>query len=293
MPAWVAPAVTAAANIIGMGIAKGKDRRQLVQQGKLQDLQIAGNKEMMDYQNQKQMEMWEKTGYGAQMKQLKDAGLNPGLLYGMGGGGGQSTGNASASVTGGQAAQGSGNEVETMMGMGIQAATQLQLLKAQKENIEADTELKRENKTNVAQDTQVKIADVGKVYAEGERITQEVNALKETLQERIDQIRGDAQEAWTRGKINSETVNEQIEGKINEMLREKIQNANLDADTAKKLADVAIGWKELDLEERKTAVMELTGGEQKDQDQMINLINNIVGIIGRFIPVKVSGGKKK
>lgn len=120
----------------GMGMLLGayNDRRQLNQEEKLQALQIAGNKEMTDYQQQKQLEMWEKTGYGPQMKQLEAAGLNPGLLYGMKGGGGMSVGSGAPSVTGGHAPQG-GKEIQEMMGMGIQ----MQLLKAQKDNLDANT----------------------------------------------------------------------------------------------------------------------------------------------------------
>ena len=39
-----------------------------------------------------QYDMWKKTNYPAQMKMLKEAGLNAGLLYGQGGGGGTTTG---------------------------------------------------------------------------------------------------------------------------------------------------------------------------------------------------------
>ena len=40
--------------------------------------------------------MFQATGYGAKVKQLKEAGLNPALIYGMGGAGGGTTGNISA-----------------------------------------------------------------------------------------------------------------------------------------------------------------------------------------------------
>lgn len=144
MPAWIPAAIAGATSLIGQGIARGKDERQIRQQEKLQGLQMRGNKEMMQFANDMQMEMWERTGYGPQKEQMKAAGLNPALMYGMGGGGAQTIGNNSAiGVSGGQAPSGSGREAEEFAGMGIQMATQLALLKAQKENIESDTELNK------------------------------------------------------------------------------------------------------------------------------------------------------
>lgn len=128
---------------LGILMQKAADKRQLKQQTKLQALQIGGQKEMTDYNMQKQMEMWQNTSYPAQMEMIKKAGLNPGLMYGMGGGGGQTTGNASGNVTGGTAPSG-GSEIA----MGIEKAMQLSLMKAQKDNIEADTDVKKGEAAN-------------------------------------------------------------------------------------------------------------------------------------------------
>ena len=68
----------------------------------------------------------------------KKAGLNPGLIYGMSGGGGVTTGSGSGgSVSGGNAAGHSGEATalaQTIVGLGLQ--------RAQQKNIEADTKLK-------------------------------------------------------------------------------------------------------------------------------------------------------
>ena len=82
----------AASGLIGTGMGlllEGhNDRRQLRQQEKLQNLEIKGSKELTDYNAAKQLEMWKATNYPAQVEQMKLAGLNPALAYGMGGGGG-------------------------------------------------------------------------------------------------------------------------------------------------------------------------------------------------------------
>jgi hypothetical protein len=134
---------------LGLIMQKSNDKRQIRQQRELQGIEIAGQKQMTDYNQQKALEMWEKTGYGAQKNQMKAAGLNPGLMYGMGGGGGQTAGVTPGNVSGGNA---SGNSGEAM-GMAMMAA-QMGLLKAQKENIEADTDEKKAgawDKTNSAE----------------------------------------------------------------------------------------------------------------------------------------------
>lgn len=131
----------AAGGILGMILGGYNDRRQLDQQKQLQKMQEQGNKRMMDYSQQKQFEMWLKTNYPAQMQQLEKAGLNPGLIYGMSGGGGATTGSAQGNVTGASAQQNPG-EIQAMAGMGIQSAltgAQIKLMEAQAKNLDADT----------------------------------------------------------------------------------------------------------------------------------------------------------
>ena len=80
----------------------GIDRKQeqIDQQRKLQDLQIEGNKSMLDYSSMLQRKMWDYTNYSNQRKHMEEAGLNPAMMYGMSGGGGSTVGNASGSVSG-------------------------------------------------------------------------------------------------------------------------------------------------------------------------------------------------
>lgn len=135
--------VSAASDLLGMGMGllmEGhNDRRQLQQQGKLQDLQMQGQRQMMDYGYQKQMQMWNDTNYAAQVGQLNKAGLNPGLLYAKGGPGGV-TGTPTGNVQGATAQQNPG-EVQAYAGMGIQsqmAAAQMDLMKAQADKTRAE-----------------------------------------------------------------------------------------------------------------------------------------------------------
>lgn len=189
----------AVGQVLGMVLGGAQDKRQLKQQGKLQELQIKGNKEMADYSQQKQMEMWENTNYGAQKDQMNKAGINPALMYGMSGGGGVTTGaGGGAGVTGGTA---DGGAART--GMGLQIASQLALQKAQKENIEADTANKKagtEN-TGVATETakQSQEATVNTIKTNAERAIEEMwlsankrTVSDHTVQAEVEKIKADA-----------------------------------------------------------------------------------------------------
>lgn len=124
--------------------------------GVKQRQQLRGQKQALKQQNEAALDMWNKTNYSAQVAHMKQAGLNPGLIYGMGGSGGQ-LGSASAMPS----SQGAS------YGIGTQSILQAALLKAQKENIEADTQLKNVEATKKAGvDTDVAVGSLNKIIAE-------------------------------------------------------------------------------------------------------------------------------
>ena len=114
----------AISNGMGLLFAKPNRNAQLKTQKALQNLQIEGQKEMTDYSQAAALKMWHDTGYGAQKEQMKEAGINPALMYGMGGGGGQTANLAQGSVAGGQA--------QNPASIGVAMAEQLGLMKAQR-----------------------------------------------------------------------------------------------------------------------------------------------------------------
>lgn len=84
---------------IGWKISGGQKRdeeRQLSYQKELMGLQNIYNIQAMNRQFNQQKEMYEYTGYASKVRQMKEAGLNPALMYGGSGAGGGTVGNSSA-----------------------------------------------------------------------------------------------------------------------------------------------------------------------------------------------------
>lgn len=220
-PIWLEPAAAQAASgtvdsILGMVLGGFNDRRQVKQQRRLNEV----GKELTEWQMKKQLEMWEKTGYVGQKEQMKRAGINPALMYGMGGGGGM-TANIETG-TGGAAAAG-GGEFAVASGMGIQRA----LLQAQKENIEADTEKKKVeaekaggvDTENVKADTENKVLQqvitkyLGNEAKDTyERVKDPARAIEaKTYQDELEArqgVAGTIYEMWQEGKLKEKSMAE-------------------------------------------------------------------------------------
>lgn len=168
---WMQAAAGAASSALGIGFQRlgtNYDRRQQLktQQG-LTDLQMKAEKEMMDYQQEKELQMWNATNYGAQMKQLRSAGLNPGLLYGMGGSGGATIGHGgSPSITGGTA------PLQNTTAMGIQAGMQMALLASQKRVLDTQAD------KNEAEAQKTAGVDTAKTKTEISSLTQGIENAK-------------------------------------------------------------------------------------------------------------------
>lgn len=145
----------AAGGVVGgaMGLLSGN---QVDDQKKLSEQQYEYNKKLMEQSYGLQKDMYDytfsKNTPAEQMKRLKEAGLNPALMQGLGGQSGADTGGGGTSVGGGQASGNAERQAATAQsaGMVLQAARlkgELDLQKAQKENIEADTENKKSKTT--------------------------------------------------------------------------------------------------------------------------------------------------
>ena len=154
----------------GLGLMSGlmagdPAENQIRQQQRLNELQISGNKELANYSQNLQKDMWNYTNYENQIKHLKAAGLNPALMYAKGGVGGQ-TGSANAGQVGSAHAS-SESEREAI---GIQRNAQMlqtAMNITQMQNIKADTKVKEAEAEKIkGVDTELAKVNIGKVTEE-------------------------------------------------------------------------------------------------------------------------------
>ena len=102
----VSGAIGGLGSLLGIGRQKEKKAREAEEREHQRQLEYMGlqaqyNKEQAKYSTELSKEMWDYTNYENQVKHLKEAGLNPALIYGNGGGGGGSAaGSGSAAGVG-------------------------------------------------------------------------------------------------------------------------------------------------------------------------------------------------
>lgn len=295
----------AAANaIIGMGIGKANDSRQLSQQEQLQQLQIEGQKNMGDFNRRQAMRMWEDTNYKAQVQQLKKAGLNPGLIYGMGGAGGTTAGAAPGSVTGGTAPVG-GGEIQDMFGYGMQAGVQ----QAQKEVLETQAD-KNKAEADKIRGVDTKEAEGRIGILEVDKTLKEIEATvnQATKEDVIDKISFDTRKAMKELEIATvesgiarETIDEKIKiieqtaiGAVLQNTLTKVQtekgkqDIKLSKEQIKKWSEeIAQGWEQLDQNQQKikleTWVQELKAQNISIGDAMGKQLNRLLENIDDII----------
>lgn len=255
---------------IGMGIVSGRlnDSRQIRQQELLNKLE----RKQMDYAQGLQMKTWNETNYEAQVAHLKKAGLNPGLLYGMGGAGGATTGNTSS---GAAKAAGATNEQQGIMELGLQN----QLLKAQKEVMESQADKNRaeadatrgvvteEGKARIISLTQgVENQKAQQKLTEIETRLKEIqtNVSQQTEQDQIRYIQWNAEKAleeldqarretWIKQQTVDHVINTIVETSIGAALENEIKKLKMEEQRAgitETYTKLTQGWNQLDRNER-------------------------------------------
>jgi hypothetical protein len=160
-----------------------------------------------------QYDMWNKTNYPAQLEMMKKAGLNPGLMYGLGGGGGTTTGSqGGGAAAGGQA---------PMTPMGIDATTLAQI-----ENIKANTE------KTIAEKDKLTGADTDKVL-------QDILESKENV-ENLKVARNEMESRITLNEAQADLVESGIGlNKAQEaQVRENIEKIKVDTELQKKILEL-------------------------------------------------------
>lgn len=294
---------------MGLLLQSQADKRQMKQQEKLQELQMKGQKEMTNYNTAKQLQMWKDTNYSAQIAELKKAGLNPGLMYGMGGGGGTTTGSSGGSVQGGTAA-GHQGEIVSMTGMGLQ----LGMMQAQKELLESqakknlaeteklsgtDTEESQTRIKSLLQGIENQKAQEGLTKVEQMLKEIDIKVQGDTTEERIDYIVWNSLRALEEldqvsreTYIKKATMNDKIDivkaEAIGALLRNSLTESQIkvnDEQIKKWAAEISQGWNNLSRQEQE---LRLKGWEAEIRAQNIGISQ----VAGKLFDQLLEGAKR-
>lgn len=131
-------------------------RKQIEQQQKLTDISTEQQMDLMREQKQHQLDMWNETNYVAQMEHMKNAGLNPSMIYGTGGSGAGVAGTVGGANSGSGKASSESEQAMAMnqaKAMGLQMAktsAEIKVLESQAEKNKADAGLSKEVGTTEA-----------------------------------------------------------------------------------------------------------------------------------------------
>ena len=214
--------------LMGVALGNAETRRgNKVERGMMQQ-QYQNQRNLNQQGHELQMDMWNKTNYGAQLQHMKDAGLNPALMYGMGGGGGTTAG----SQGGGSAAKGS---AQKQMGIeGLMAAAQTELINAQKRNVDADTKNKIDQNPNIEK--------------QGNNLDANTNLVKQSLDNKLEELRGQKlNNNLTEDTYNSRVIKAEAEAS-NEWLKANLTAASIsktEQETEAIRQQLVIAWRQL------------------------------------------------
>lgn len=282
------------------------EKKQIKQQSALQDLQLNGAKQMAQLNKENQMDIWNRTNYEAQMEHIKNAGLNPALLYGKSGGGGATTGgNTVAMPTGGTAAQVDPNAKQRNMMDAAMMMANLDLIKSQTKKNEAEANATTGYKAGEATQN---IEESKSRQAFNEINTKYAN---ESLEWRLDKIAqesnialGQAQSALAQGNVDSNMgvikakMESIIQGATNAAIQGAAMEKGIQLDNAKIneiTNDIQRKWQELNINQSKTryehedrlkAIEEYTENALKVAGIVAvgNVVRDVVGIATQKIP---------
>jgi len=220
-----AMALGGAQQLLGIGLNQMGNQQQMQQQQQLMQQQFH-NQQALNLQGQQiQQQNWDYTNYGNQVKHMENAGLNVGLMYGMGGGGGQSMGaGSSGGASGGNAPQ---NNMPQLLGIAQDVAlktAQTDLVKAQADKLRSETptsgNLGDTGMANIIADTAVKTMNaknaeiqnqIGNRSLEDVLTTIKANADKAQSEQRSALVKANVDENTQKSaeqKINAEAINE-------------------------------------------------------------------------------------
>lgn len=261
-------------DLISLPIQEQRINNANRQQEKLMDLQLKNQQILNNQGSALQYEMWQKTNYPAQVKMLKEAGLNPSLLYSKGGPGG-----VTGSQGGGSAASGSAY-TQQFQGMDIMSMLKLPAeidkMKAEAEKARADAKKTSGVDTTKAETEIEKIkAEIGNLSAltDNEKVKNGLLQLQtagEAIRvaksaEQIDAAIQQMKEATESNRLNNEFMKENWNTMVEQ---QKANLANTLVDTLLKEQQITASKEQIE-NMKKQLLLADEATDQKDKEILI------------------------
>ena len=251
-------AIGVGTGLLGMVGQRRREKRAMANQRSLMKEQMNNQWALNKQGAELQYDMWKKTNYPAQVEMLKEAGLNPAIIYGQGGAGGATTGGqGGGSAAGGQAPAPQPMLMEDMVQAAMTAA-QIELAKSQakKNEAEADSIRGEEGTVGEAQinklskelqslSAQIKSEESKQAVMEADRWIKEKELDK--LTEEINILANDR-------TISDRTRNATINRIINEAIYSEIKNRAEEADIKLTEEETNRAWHQIRQEWVKTGL---------------------------------------
>ena len=212
---WTQTAIGLGSGLIGMLGQNRRERRAMENQETLMGIQSRNQMRLNQQGADLQYDMWKKTNYPAQVEMLKEAGLNPGLIYGSAGAGGTTGSQSGGSAQSGNAPSPQPIDIQSALNVAMSKA-QIEVAKSQANKNDAEAEAIggykkgqaeqgiEESKQNVAEsiarslnikeDTAKKIAETSNIKS-----MKDLNEIKEKVETQL----------WERGQkgfIKGDTI---------------------------------------------------------------------------------------
>lgn len=253
----VGDAVPIVGPIISGLLGGNSDEEQRQQQKNLTEDQVEYAKQLAEHQQGLSIDQWNKTNIGAQKKHYEDAGMNPALMYGGSGGTGTTAGISTPMPTGGHAADAAARKANDL-NMGMQIA-QMGLIKAQTDNVQADTAKKEEEAPNISADTTNKTIQGEILKVQNELAGKSLHNQLSILNSEANRMMNVASISMYDAEVSGETQFDRID-----IIKQELTNLGIEAiaktqgialDKAK-INEITNGisqkWKELNIQEDKT-----------------------------------------
>ena len=220
-------------SVLGMIAGGIQNQNQMNQQTQLMNLQLKNQKELNKQGNELSYQNWLRTNYSAQRGEMERAGLNVGMMYGMGSGaGGTLTGGSGGSAASGNAPQ-PNNQMAMLLG---DLMANIELKKAQARNLNVNSDK-----------TEGVDTDLTKTQIDNNKIQNSFNT--ENFETALEKAKADLE------NVNANTNKQVAEGKLSEIdgvtrnwknvsdvLNTIMETKQMSENIKQKWAEVKTGW---------------------------------------------------